>query len=1018
LHRPPKYEILNNKKVIKLNVRDVFLQHIESIRQFLKADTVSVYHPNIHASMNKILVGDASYFLPSFLDTESKLIEQQGLHLTFCDDIRVAQHQGNHLVFRLNDNPYIDATEHNYTSISSEQSRRTPIETFDDEGWHWIIISFNNETPDWLNNIEKRCTNSKSPQLSTLFRLLISASLQLKLIDRHMSLLSDPLTQLCSRKVMQSSVARLSKKYSVGLIMLHCIDFQKINKKFGHDHGDKIIIEIAEYLTKITREGDIVGRFGGALFGVAFPVNAQTDVSKLSSKLQDSLQSRQYLEGAIHLTFDIGAAIAKHEECYKSDYDRALSLINLADQALKAAQQEEIPSIIVWQNEDLSLYQPDFQYSGGIFTADTVTDYRNMLLLWDISSIIADKNDFHQLLKSSIHRLAQTFEFQYAGLLVDGDAQDLSLQFSVDELDRIQPITTQNEPLMHELRQLQSEVIAKNVPIDKTFKGSLLLLLPLEVEESTDCFFIVGHTKDFDVTFDTKTLLSGLTKQIGRALRRSRLEEELNNKLTHKNAQLESELVQLKEGLQVSSLVYQSPVMHKLMKYAQRAAMTDTTVLISGESGTGKERLLHTLHQMGPRCQKPLIIVDCGSIPETLIESELFGHVKGAFTGAQQSSTGKILEADGGILVMDEIGELPIQMQSKLLRFVQEKHFTPVGGNKVINVDVKIVAATNRDLAQEVEKGNFRKDLYYRLNVLTLHNPPLRERLEDINLLSNHFLNKFAEQFSVQKKKLSKDALVKMQQYPWPGNIRELENRLMQAMLIGEGNEIDWPLLNIEEISTPMDTKLKVQNSEVNRSQLPTVVPPTDNVFIQTFPPFVANPIKEDTTLDEGLNKQISRTREYIKTLQSVMVKALHEIQNDSNFFNTPFGSWVEDEFVIQVFLANERHVRKASARLCISLSTGRRRIEKLSKLKEQEMVQRPASWPDLIEALQPFAIGKVAFSHGIADLKLITLQVILSSSMPSMSSAANLLGVSEPTFYKLKRELEKSPLNQAPEPA
>ena len=162
-------------------------------------------------------------------------------------------------------------------------------------------------------------------------------------------------------------------------------------------------------------------------------------------------------------------------------------------------------------------------------------------------------------------------------------------------------------------------------------------------------------------------MLSGLISQLGKALRRSRLEEELNRKLETQNEQLQHELAILKEGIQESSIIFQSAIMHKLMKHAKRAAITDTTVLVTGESGTGKERLINALHTLGPRADKPFVIVDCGSIPETLIESELFGYVKGAFTGAQNSSKGKITDAHGGVIVLDEIGELPLKMQTKLL---------------------------------------------------------------------------------------------------------------------------------------------------------------------------------------------------------------------------------------------------------------------------------------------------------------------------------------------------------------
>ncbi|TDF38320.1 diguanylate cyclase [Alteromonadaceae bacterium M269] len=988
-----------------MNTRDVFLQHIESIRQFTEAEAVSVFHPEVHPSIGQITLGNQAFALPSFSSQEVLEIEKLKHQRSPCNTMLVYAHGDCHLSFKLLENPLPNNAVEKQTLSSPEQSRRAPIETYDNDIWYWINISFGKQKPAWLDGLVEGSLfeADNSPQLPLFCQLLKSASLQIKLIDNYISLQSDPLTQLCSRTILQNRIALLGKHHSVGLIMIHCIDFQKINKKFGHDHGDKIIREIAGELKSITREDDILSRFGGALFGVAFPVNEQLNVASLASKLQNILQKKQYLDGAINLHFDIGAALIHHDETYKTDFERAVSLINLADQALKVAQQEAQPSIIVWQNEDLSLHQPTFQYSGGIFTADTVTDYRNMLLLWDISTIIADKHDFLALLQSAIHRLAQTFEFQHAGLLSGEGIDNPEHQFVIDELDQATPIQSPNEKLIISLKQLQARVLEKNKPLEKYVGDSLLLVLPLETSESNDCFFIVGHAASFDVTFDTKTLLSGLTKQIGKALRRSQLEEQLNRKLTSQNEKLQSELVQLKEGLQNSSLVYQSSAMRSLMKQAQRAAVTDTTILITGESGTGKERLLHALHQLGNRNDQPLIIVDCGSIPETLIESELFGYVKGAFTGAQNSSSGKILDADGGVLVLDEIGELPIQMQSKLLRFVQEKHFTPVGGTKLIDVDVKIVAVTNRDLEQEVDKGTFRKDLYYRLNVLTLHNPPLRDRIEDIPLLSSHFLNKFAEQFSVQRKRLSSEALYRMQQYTWPGNIRELENRLMQATLLCEGVEIAWPLLNIEDTLVCFTDETPSIEKELSVS---SIVNATRNLNSEKG--FVPTDIQHQNEKPVKPNENIRLNYTECSTkLKSVIGYALTQTNNDSTFFNVPFGLWVEDEFVLQTYVATNKNMRNTAARLNISLSTARRRVEKLNKQREVDSPKRPESWPELIEALKPFAHGQAVLNQGIADLKLLTLGVVLQSPVSSMSDAANILGVSEPTFYKLKRELE-----------
>jgi len=216
---------------------------------------------------------------------------------------------------------------------------------------------------------------------------------------------------------------------------------------------------------------------------------------------------------------------------------------------------------------------------------------------------------------------------------------------------------------------------------------------------------------------------------------------------------------------------------------------TRTPVLISGESGTGKELVARALHYRGSLASRPFVAVDCGSLVPTLIESELFGYEKGAFTGALRSKQGLLQSADTGTIFLDEIGELPLEMQAKLLRFLQEKEVRPVGSNEKVKVDVRIMAATNRDLEIEYKKGTFRKDLYFRLNVVTIHLPPLRERRSDIPVLANWFLERLAPGRDASVTGTAMKALLA---YDWPGNVRELENCLERAVALGDQQRIDF----------------------------------------------------------------------------------------------------------------------------------------------------------------------------------------------------------------------------------
>jgi len=237
-------------------------------------------------------------------------------------------------------------------------------------------------------------------------------------------------------------------------------------------------------------------------------------------------------------------------------------------------------------------------------------------------------------------------------------------------------------------------------------------------------------------------------------------------------------------------LIGTSQTMQAVFSIVEKVAMTPSTVLITGESGTGKELIAKALHQHSARRDKPFIRVNCAAIPDTLIESELFGYEKGAFTGATNSKPGRFELAHEGTLFLDEIGEISTEMQVKLLRAIQESEFERVGGVTTKRVDVRLVTATNRDLAGEVQAGRFREDLFYRLNVVPVRLPPLRERKEDIGLLASHLLEKYSKRLNKPAVKLAAEAMDVLQAYDWPGNIRELENVLERTLLFCDGDVI------------------------------------------------------------------------------------------------------------------------------------------------------------------------------------------------------------------------------------
>jgi two-component system response regulator AtoC len=264
---------------------------------------------------------------------------------------------------------------------------------------------------------------------------------------------------------------------------------------------------------------------------------------------------------------------------------------------------------------------------------------------------------------------------------------------------------------------------------------------------------------------------------------------EERDRLKRENLLLREQVRRFEERHRFGNLVAKSAAMQKVFELAAKVAQYNTTILIVGESGTGKELVAQAIHQAGPRQAKPFVPVNCGSIPEALLESELFGYVKGAFTGADRNKKGLFEEADGGTLFLDEIGDMPVSLQVKLLRVLQEGEIRPVGQTESRAVDVRVIAATSRHLSQMIAEGTFREDLYYRLNVICIDLPSLRERGEDIPLLCQHFVNHFNSSLARKVKGITPEAMALLLRHRWPGNVRELENAIERAMVLAGD---DW----------------------------------------------------------------------------------------------------------------------------------------------------------------------------------------------------------------------------------
>jgi two-component system response regulator HydG len=327
--------------------------------------------------------------------------------------------------------------------------------------------------------------------------------------------------------------------------------------------------------------------------------------------------------------------------------------------------------------------------------------------------------------------------------------------------------------------------------VDIKMRGTDGIELQKRFRESDPEMLVIIMTGYASVETAVAALKNGAYDYVNKPLDPDEIAHTVEKALSHRRTQQEN--MRLRATVTEMShpdLVGQSKAMQKVFEAVETVAPTDATVLINGESGTGKEIVARAIHSNSPRRFHPLVTIHCGALTETLLESELFGHEKGAFTGAQYRKKGKFEMAEGGTVFLDEIGDISLKTQTDLLRVLQEREIVRVGGNQTIKVDFRCVAATNKDLEKLIEEGHFRPDLFYRLNVFRIELPPLRERKDDIPLLVNHFLSKFSQQMNKRITRVAPAAMYALQQYPWPGNVRELENAVERAMVVAAEPEL------------------------------------------------------------------------------------------------------------------------------------------------------------------------------------------------------------------------------------
>lgn len=430
---------------------------------------------------------------------------------------------------------------------------------------------------------------------------------------------------------------------------------------------------------------------------------------------------------------------------------------------------------------------------------------QELLVLFEISKILDETEDLKKILQPILSSLSDhTPVIRGAITLVNRDTKEILIEsaYGLTDQQKKKGRYRIGEGITGQVVQTGSPIVIDDISqssmyVNKTGTETRqiaannrvsFICVPIKSDNETIGTLNISCTEyDDDELQLYFQLLSVIASMIARAVKiRQELREE-KERLIAENARLKQEL---QERFQPAHFIGKAQSIQEVFDLIAQVSHSQATVLIRGESGTGKELVAHEIHYNSLRSDKPFVKVNCAALPESIIESELFGHEKGAFTGAHALRKGRFELADGGTLFLDEIGELSAQMQVKLLRAIQEQEFERVGGVSTIRVDVRIITATNRDLEQEILKGTFREDLYYRLNVFPIHIPPLRDRKSDIMLLCDHFIEKYNKKNMRKIKRITSSAIDLLMMYHWPGNVRELENCIERAVLLSKDDVI------------------------------------------------------------------------------------------------------------------------------------------------------------------------------------------------------------------------------------
>jgi diguanylate cyclase (GGDEF)-like protein len=748
----------------------------------------------------------------------------------------------------------------------------------------------------------------------------------------------------------------------VVLLLLGPEDFGWVNERLDRRSGDRVLREIATALRAGLRSTDHVARYGGATFTAVLPDTSAETGAQVAQNIVCRLGEQRYHSEILRLEFSAGVAAAGPD-----DLVDAHELIRRADQALSAAKRGSAGNVRLWEKGSDVESASSLDRLQGIFTGDKSKDYRNMRLLLEAVAVVASCTEPAELAASFSERLLEILHARRAGVL------ERRRDGGFDVLGGLERSEDGKRPFAATERDL---ALLERACRDGDFIGESgngagelsLFALPLLLQKR--CLGgILLEVSPFSLSFEgsDRRFLDALASEMAVALDRARLIGRERDNERREKERLQAEVTDLRRVAHGSRLAYRSPEMDTLLATARRVARTDATVLITGESGTGKEVLALTLHELSARHERPVVVVDCSAISPTLIETELFGHERGAFTGAHARKLGRLAQADRATLFMDEIGELPLDLQSKLLRFVQEKQFTPVGGVGVRKVDVRIIAATNRDLRARVLEGRFREDLYHRLNVVRLHVPPLRERRDDILHLARMFLQQFAALYRRPAHRFTPAAERALEEHAWPGNVRELQNMVLTSVLFCDGPEVDVSDL---------------QGFESARARTS---------------PESATAAAADATAAADPELRLR------KALQAAISSAI-----GSDKAPAPIGKWLAEDLVLGADRVAGGVSRRAAELLGLPETTYRRQLQTAMQRRAAGLAVRSPWWPAVASVLEKLILEHPPNVDVCEWAETCLLVEIESAAGGSPRTAAALLGVTEPTLYRRRARLTR----------